>query len=353
MEDLREASSEQLLECIKVVNGWLWEIVDMEKAGEWVGRESEAELKSTRTLQIKKWMSKQYARTLIKESLQRARARLGEDYQEQGQEQEQEQDQEHDALAREVSQNYQEMIRSQEESVQKATARFQQDSREMSRSSKAQDLQEEEQKLNVQDRGYTMFGLACLMNHTQTPASMRAAQAYRNIRKREEAAGRWNSLTVKNCKKAEISQQWKRRKICKLILELQEEQQDPALLKKKEMLRRHFEAEEPDQDFWEEAEEEDQSFWEGEEQEQEQDPEQEQEQDLQEQEQEQDPTQEQEQDLQEQEQEQEHQQVKQEPKESELAIQTDPYLESINVEMEEIGIREETQAGRGSGEDLH
>ena len=116
----------------------------------------------------------------------------------------------------------------------------------MSRSSKAQDLQEEEQKLNVQDRGYTMFGLACLMNHTQTPASMRAAQAYRNIRKREEAAGRWNSRTVKNCKKAEISQQWKRRKICKLILELQEEQQDPALLKKKEMLRRHFEAEEPD-----------------------------------------------------------------------------------------------------------
>ena len=39
--------------------------------------------------------------------------------------------------------------------------------------------------------------------------------------------------------------------------------------------------------------------------------------------------------------------------EQELAIQTDPYLESINVEMEEIGIREETQAGRGSGEDLH
>ena len=101
-----------------------------------LARESEAELKSTRTLQIKKWMSKQYARTLIKESLQRARARLGEDYQEQGQEQEQEQDQEHDALAREVSQNYQEMIRSQEESVQKATARFQQDSREMSRNSK-------------------------------------------------------------------------------------------------------------------------------------------------------------------------------------------------------------------------
>ena len=94
MEDLREASSEQLLERLEIVNGWLWEIVDMEKAGEWVGRESEAELKSTRTLQIKKWMSKQYARTLIKESLQRARARLGEDYQEQGQEQEQEQDQE-------------------------------------------------------------------------------------------------------------------------------------------------------------------------------------------------------------------------------------------------------------------